>query len=385
MSVINDMLRDLDKRKAPEVGGSQTIPQESLIGPQASAYPKIIFMVFILLFLALLTYFFIAGKKPDTSVLPLSVEDVVLDSKHSAMRPLTEQSVSEEEIQTLNKKQKNEPQKTHKQKAESQENKPEKVTRDVAQVITKKQTISPLQEVSKIDSKRPQKTTEGNVEAAVIETKAEEALKVKESVATQEPKNIGVKLSPVALDQQMAEKALSLMSQYKEAEAYRELYAFIGEHDEDMESRTVLATYLLKENRMAEVGDILLNAPINKSPKLRQIKARWYAQQGKHNLALYTLSSDLPDVATYPEYYVLLAAYYQRYGTAKEAKAAYSTLVDYNETVADWWAGLGLAADRNNEKEKAYYAYQQALELPGLSPELLKFVRPRLIELQVIK
>ena len=131
------------------------------------------------------------------------------------------------------------------------------------------------------------------------------------------------------------------------------------------------------------MGDVLLNAPLNKSPKLRQIKARWYAQQGEHKLALYTLNSDLPNVAIYPDYYVLLAAYYQRYGSAQDAKNTYSVLVQHDETIADWWAGLGLASDRNNEKEKASYAYRQALELKGLSPELLNFVQTRLAQLQV--
>ena len=36
MSVINDMLRDLDKRKAPELGVDESSFQESLIGPQSS-------------------------------------------------------------------------------------------------------------------------------------------------------------------------------------------------------------------------------------------------------------------------------------------------------------------------------------------------------------
>ena len=142
-----------------------------------------------------------------------------------------------------------------------------------------------------------------------------------------------------------------------------------------------MATYLLNENRMAEVGDVLLNAPISASPELRQIKARWYAAQGQHKLAIYTLSSDLPNVEEYPDYYVLLAAYYQRYGSALDASKAYSLLVDYNENVADWWAGLGLAADRSGQPEQAIFAYQQALELSGLSPELLNFVTPRLKQL----
>lgn len=387
MSVINDMLRDLDKRKAPEAGGNQNASQESLIGPKTSAYPKIVLIILMLLLVILLVYFFLVENKLDR---PFQAEREIVKDLAPAEALSSKQASSEAIVYIEEQKkapiseQKAELQEIQPQKAQKQEAKAKMAIRDTAEPKKRKQTIysgyseKPAPKKNFLsETKTVQKKPIDNVEV-----KVQEKLKVKELAVSQEPLSMGVKLSPVALDQQMAEKALLLMSQYKDLEAYRELYEFIGEHDEDMESRTVLASYLLNENRMAEVGDVLLNAPLNKSPKLRQIKARWYVQQGKHNLALYTLSADLPDVENYPEYYVLLAAYYQRYGTAKEAKQTYSVLVDYDETVADWWAGLGLASDRNDEKEKAMYAYQQALELPGLSPELLKFVKPRLMQLQ---
>lgn len=382
MSVINDMLRDLDKRKAPEAGGNQNSPQESLIGPQASAYPKIILIMLMLLLVILLAYFFLVENKLD---IPLQAEHEIVKDLASE-EALSGKQASSEAITNIEgqkkapiSEQKAEPQIIQPQRVQKQEAKAELALRDTAEPITRKQTTSSEKQAPK---KSLLSETKAIQNKPIDNVKVQEKLKVKELVVSQEPQSMGVTLSPVALDQKMAERALLLMSQYKDLEAYRELYAFIGEHDEDMESRTVLASYLLNENRMAEVGDVLLNAPLNKSPKLRQIKARWYVQQGKHNLALYTLSADLPDVENYPEYYVLLAAYYQRYGSPKEAKKTYSVLVDYDETVADWWAGLGLASDRNDEKEQALYAYQQALELPGLSPELLKFVKPRLMQLQ---
>tara|TARA_R110002167_G_scaffold335622_1_gene542979 strand:+ start:2668 stop:3828 length:1161 start_codon:yes stop_codon:yes gene_type:complete len=380
MSMINDMLRDLDKRKAPELGGGQIAPQESLIGPQASAYPKVVLIVFILLLIGFLAYFFLFENTLD--IPPQTEYEVVnglaFDFVTSDKQP---ESVTGdvEQVKITSIDSKVEPQIRQKQAVQKQAIQVERIEREITEPTPIKLVDSSEKVIPKISAPVESDVKKKKVNA-IKEVNVQE---VQTLTISQEPKSMGVKLSPVALDQQMAEKALLLMSQYKQLEAYRELYDFIGEHDEDMESRTVLASYLLNENRMAEVGDILLNAPLNKSPKLRQIKARWYVQQGKHNLALYTLSADLPDVANYPEYYVLLAAYYQRYGTAKEAKKTYSVLVDYDETVADWWAGLGLAADRNNEKEKALYAYQQALELSGLSPELLTFVKPRLKQLQV--
>ncbi len=427
MSVINDMLRDLDKRQAPEVGGSRTIPQESLIGPQSSVYPKIILLLIGLLLLVL-GYFLVLNKQSskviETEVLSsqethqlvhndnllvkseltepkeqtqqisesIAVQEKPDDSQTQAFKesllqdqvvekpnksapeahPLS--SLPKSEVKLTEVTAKTSPQERQKLEiAEPVNTKPlNNHERSQTKVGVSSESVT-LQKKSNVDSKV-------SGEYPVVSSEIEEA---KPELLKKVANTSGVKLSPVALDQQMAERAVSLISQHKEVQAYRELYAFIGEHEEDMESRTVLATYLLQENRLAEVGDVLLNAPLNKSPKLRQLKARWYAQQGEHKLALYTLNSDLPEVALYPDYYVLLAAYYQRYGSAQEAKNTYSVLVQHDETIADWWAGLGLASDRNNEKEKASYAYRQALELKGLSPELLNFVQTRLAQLQV--
>lgn len=415
MSVINDMLRDLDKRQAPEVSAGQTSHQDSLIEPQSSPVKKIIIIVVLVLSILFLAGFLFLNKEP-ASLEPIVTNE---DAKHSIAqsnnvnvqqealkeisqdiaqkdrtlnnidleRPiekLQKNSNKGDELAVLSnlnleeptvlelkevepasseiiKEQRNKNQIQQEKPADSQEIKANSKSVVASKAVIAK-TVTAKTATTKTEKTKPQK-------AVLQEQKAYPEIK---------EKTMHVTLSPVALDQQMAERALMLISKMKDTEAYRELYTFIGEHEEDMESRTVLANYLLQENRIIELGDVLLNAPLSKSPKLRQIKARWFAEQGKYKLALYTLNSDLPRIETNSEYYVLLAAYYQRYGTAAEAKETYSRLVDYDETVADWWAGLGLASDRNNEKNKAIYAYQQSLELKGLSPELLNFVKPRL-------
>lgn len=393
MSMINDMLRDLDKRKAPELGNKVTSAQESMIEAQASIFPKIVLLVLLILMLACFVYFMFLEK---TVKLTTAIENEISSN-------LNQEQTDTQAINHLVPVEENQTpilvseEKLHSEQSLKEESQPEIAEHAIEEKAFKKQVQASTERASSTSASTKSTLTEQAAEKNLTKKNTtQESMPtstVKQKLLTddtiakvQKPAQTinksGVTLSPAALDQQMAKKALMLISQHKEIEAYRALYAFIGEHDEDMESRTVLATYLLNENRMAEVGDILLNAPLHKSPKLRQIKARWYVQQGKPNLALYTLNSDLPSVEKYPEYYILLAAYYQRYGSAKKTQEIYSILVEHDENVADWWAGLGLASDRNNELEKAVYAYQQALELSGLSAELLNFVEPRLIQLQ---
>ena len=395
MSVINDMLKDLDKRQAPEVGAGQSLQQESLIEPQTASVKKLVLIVLVILSLLLAAYFLFWKENnlfPEQEVTlgdtisskPSGEQIKTIDTSPVSSNEPSKEPVSDKPVhKTVQVPSKNIEESSSQPLEEIQQIslgiKPEPLKESVTSKSSSTDDVKKKQAESDplVINKTLRKTAISKTEI----TKSKNIILEADNLSTKDKAVMQVRLSPIALDQQMAERAQLMISQRQEIQAYRELYAFIGEHEEDMQSRTVLASYLLQENRMAEVGDILLNAPLERSPKLRQIKARWYAQKGEYNLALYTLNSDLPQIETYPEYYVLLAAYYQRYGSAAEAKQAYSSLVDYDETVADWWAGLGLASDRNNEKAKAIYAYQQALEIKGLSPELFNFVKPRLKQL----
>ena len=396
MSVINDMLRDLDKRQAPEVSSNQQVPHESLIEPQTAPYKKWLFAWVGLVILSALVYFFLFQEKgvQTANNLPVSeekahavpsdnLEDQELNLERSTVQD--DKLTSKPDSDIKNTKLPNEI-------SLSEKTSSEKVSIDQVPVptiktaLSKEESITEPKEESKIDTKsvvtleemQPKKAP---IDQPALAKQAQQRSQKLNKIALPSENSMKVKLSPVALDQQMAERATKLITQRQELLAYRELYEFIGEHEQDMESRTVLASYLLHENRIAEAGDVLLNAQISRSPKLRQIKARWYAAQGRHHLAITTLNSNLPSVEEFPDYYVLLAAYYQRYGSAADASETYALLVDYNENIADWWAGLGLASDRNRQPEKAIFAYRQALELSGLSPELMNFVKPRLKQL----
>lgn len=433
MSVINDMLRDLDKRQAPEVSDTDAKRQESLIEPATPWYKKwlIIVPVLVVLSVLVLVGFFGGDSEPK----PLSTADSqpaeLVNSVEHDIRQAKELSETKAEVSQTQASVEL-AQKEALPRVSEEDSTQEKLT-DSAEVIDNVQMVkvpivedklsdqrdSHIQERPKVsvgshtdkkpvdqNSSQPEKeelkSSENQTQQALSKAEQAPSEPVKsvkkpqpvtrnispprESVTPKrleiEDNTMTVSLSPVALDVQMAENAMKLISQHRDAEAYRQLYAFIGAHDVDTESRTVLASYLLQEGRIAEVGDVLLNAPINESPKLRQIKARWYAAQGEQKLALYTLSSNLPALEQHTDYYVLLAAYYQRLGWTKEASETYALLLEYDDNVADWWAGLGLATDRNNEKDKAMYAYQQALELNGLSTELFNFVEPRLQQLR---
>ena len=185
-------------------------------------------------------------------------------------------------------------------------------------------------------------------------------------------------VSPQMRDQNMADSARKLFADGESRKAYRSLYDFIGKHQMDEQSRLVLISYLLQDERIAEAGDVLVTTQVSQNPELRQLKARWYVARGESKLALHTLRENLPELQSYPEYYALLAAYYQQYGFSVKAAETYANLLKYDSESANWWAGFAIALDSSLQYERAMSAYNQALETPGLSQDLREYIKNRL-------
>ena len=107
--------------------------------------------------------------------------------------------------------------------------------------------------------------------------------------------------------------------------------------------------------------------------------------QGEPELAVALLEQSLPDIDKMPEYFALMASLYQRNGQSGKAFEQYSQLIQSNDTVADWWAGLGIAADQLKQGRQAVFAYQQAMTLPGLNRALESYIGQRLTALSSVK
>jgi tetratricopeptide (TPR) repeat protein len=181
----------------------------------------------------------------------------------------------------------------------------------------------------------------------------------------------------------MADFSRNLYKAGESRKAYRTLYEFVAAYKVDQQSRIVLISYLLQDERIAEAGDVLVTTQVAHSPELRQLKARWYVAQGEHRLALHTLRENLPELHRFPDYYALLAAYYQRFGYSEKAAETYASLLDYDNESANWWAGFAIALDSSKQYQDAVNAYKHALQIPELRQELIEYIENRLSLLTV--
>ncbi len=112
---------------------------------------------------------------------------------------------------------------------------------------------------------------------------------------------------------------------------------------------------------------------------LRKIYAELLLSSQRQNEAIELLKTrPLPGIAQDLEYYALLAALYQDSGQYEIASSLYAQLLKIKPQAPLWWMGMAISLEHSGSAEQARNAYRQALELPGLSPDLQSFIQSRL-------
>ncbi|HSH13198.1 MAG TPA: tetratricopeptide repeat protein [Desulfurivibrionaceae bacterium] len=145
-------------------------------------------------------------------------------------------------------------------------------------------------------------------------------------------------------------------------------------------ARETLAAFFYRAGRLDQARE-LLNGGITPtlSPlSLRKILARIQVDQNDPaGAALTLLQDDTPLVAQDPEFHQLLAAIYQRIGQFDAAARIYRQLLELQPRSGVWWLGLGLALESSRAWPEAVHAYRTALDDPTLPPGLNVFAQDR--------
>ena len=113
-----------------------------------------------------------------------------------------------------------------------------------------------------------------------------------------------------------------------------------------------------------------------KDSSLRQMKARIYLKQGQATAALNTLKplAKLKD----EQYQIMLANTAQQAGQNKTAVNAYQVLIDMQPETGRWQLGLAVLYDKNSQFNLASSAYKIALTKNDLSLSSENFIKQRI-------
>ncbi len=142
---------------------------------------------------------------------------------------------------------------------------------------------------------------------------------------------------------------------------------------------------VLLERGEREWAEKLLQDGLRSNPRQpRQIMllARLQLDRGAQTEALRTLEQGLPHAQWNAEYLSMTAAVMSRVGRHRHAAELYASALRIVPGNAVWEMGRGMALRADGQREVALAAFQRASQLQGLTPELRAFVERQVRELQ---
>ncbi|HKC52925.1 MAG TPA: tetratricopeptide repeat protein [Myxococcota bacterium] len=143
--------------------------------------------------------------------------------------------------------------------------------------------------------------------------------------------------------------------------------------------RTALVALLLRAGRLdeAEAQIAVGRTQIGDTSPYAALQARALLARGDSEGALGELEKSPPELARSPEHHALLAAVRERLGRHAAAAQTYSALLSLDAKRADWWLGLALAREGEGRSADALAAYRSASRLPGLGGDAARWVNER--------
>ncbi|MDZ7661741.1 tetratricopeptide repeat protein [Thiohalophilus sp.] len=353
MSLINQMLKDLESRRAESVAS----PDSPLKGVNrynvAQRRPAYLFYglgALLLILAALVGFLGWAYLNPpqhaDAATPPVAVE----------MSPTTEeQPASANETPAV--------------KASPQKAAPEPGP-------------EPESVVSAKPPSSPEPARQQQAEATVAEQPATTGSRQREE-AGEDDASVNKRSRPLS-DEQRAElaykKGYQLLGREQLEAGERQLRDALTHYPRHHGARELLASVYIKRGRYVEAGS-LLKEGLALAPGhtlFAKLYARVLLKQQKPARAIAILERQPPMPGVDSEYHALLAALYQQTGQHLKAAASYRDILRVNPHQGNGWIGLGISLEKLEKYAEARSAYQRAKNSTNLTENLRQYVDKRL-------
>lgn len=181
----------------------------------------------------------------------------------------------------------------------------------------------------------------------------------------------------------MYQQAISYLQQGRVAEAQDQLKSAIVAYPQHDDARQTLVGLLVDNKRNDEAVHVL-KAGLQVLPHhagYAQTLARLQLDAGLVTEALHTLESNSVNTQQPQEYHALMAVVLQKTGQHGQAITHYQQALSQGASTPVWYIGLGVSLQAEGRTQEAKQAYQQA-QSSQLSPELAQFVTQRLKQVQ---
>jgi MSHA biogenesis protein MshN len=191
-------------------------------------------------------------------------------------------------------------------------------------------------------------------------------------------------LNPQQIAENEYRAGATLLNNGRIADAQERFRAALQQQPSHVGARQALFGTLLTTRHPAEAEQVLqeglkLNA---RQPGFAMALARLQTERGDPGAALETLQKAAPAAAGHADYLAFLAALLQRQERHAEAADHYHAALALTPASGVWQMGLGISLQALNRNPEAYDAFRRAKASGALNADLLAYVDERLRQLQ---
>ncbi|MDD1621048.1 MAG: hypothetical protein LUQ11_06165 [Methylococcaceae bacterium] len=377
MSLINQMLRDLERRKIQNPKAEQALEVRITAKPSGDKMSRLWLLIIFALPLAYLWYQNQASQPDQQAVSPAEIP-VVSEPRQAATTtvellaepsprplppsaPLADRSRSEPAVIAMA------PTPTA-SSVEHQPNSKQTIVSEPAKPAEKPQTTASKQAAIPIPSVEP------NLSSLAEGSRSQPPA----SALTERPKTAKPS-TPREQAEELYRQAQRSASALMKTENLKEALRIEPSH---LPARTLLLQTLMK-SRDAELGEFVDESLDLFPSNLLFIKTRahLYVQQKNFSSAVNILERVDADTVDDSAYLALLAAGYQQLQRFPQAGRIYQRLTQIQPDKAENWLGLAIAQDKLNQSQAAAQSYRQALDKKTLNAEVVSYIKQRLTAL----
>jgi MSHA biogenesis protein MshN len=359
MSLINQMLKDLEARRAPAAGMEAVLDGVNIRADHTSRRGHVAWLLVIALAGVSMYLFWDRWQSEMTSAHPASAMLPAFSAPDTA--PPTAGIAAAEAIETPSAPQASvtAPLETTRPDAPAPEVAAVAPVEESVTAVADSPLVTPPAPVPAVTS-QPVVTTESRVEK------------------TPRPLNAAQR---AALVYETAARDLRHGLSDRAETGLREALAIDPEH---RDARMALAALYVNADRRAEAEDLLIDG-LTRAPAFAafaQLYGRMLMERGADQDAIAVLERARPAINADPDYHALLAALYQRRGDHAQAARVYRDLVQVRPGAAVWWMGFGMSLEGLADRDGALNAFRRARAGNGLTQDLLRFVDQRIARLE---
>jgi len=178
-------------------------------------------------------------------------------------------------------------------------------------------------------------------------------------------------------------RAVALVNQGRIAEGMDGFRAALELDPRHEAARQTLVALLLESKRVDDAATVLRGGLVANpdNTAFAMLLARILVERNQVPEALAVLQRHAAPPDRNPDFHAFAGALYQRLGQHNEAIGQYESALRLAPSAGVWWVGLGISLQAAERPKDALDAYGRA-KSAGLAPELLAFVDQRLRQLQ---